>query len=78
MFIGITSHNIDLFLFGSTEESFRKGVVSGSSYPGKAYIGPMREKNSFVTQDVLGDPRSTRNSGIMSLGDMPWLFSPMA
>ena len=31
----------------------------------------------ILTPDLVG-PSVTRNSGIMSFGDMPWLFSPMA
>ena len=45
--IRITSPNVDFFLFGSTEKSLRKGVVGGSSYPGKACIGPHEGEELF-------------------------------
>ena len=44
MFIGITSDDVDLFLFDASEEPLGKGVVGASSDSGKAQVCPHEGK----------------------------------
>ncbi len=69
--------NRSLLLYGA-EESFRLRCPLAFALWHQLMSAPMREKNSFVTQEVLGEPRSVRSSGNMPVCDMPWFFSPVA